>query len=143
MNEFKQVNQLPLERNQSLKIFGIVCVSTSIPTELLKDKLTLTVIASYSQVEAFENCIKVLTMMGKNPNEYRHLLTTQMEAKEVIDVSAQKEVTLISKPERKKTVEETMVDNIRIVFNLVGTAAQKKTMESVIEKFVDYSSKKK
>lgn len=137
-------NKLGLERTQKLQIFAVMSARKTVPQELLKNSFALCVLASYTEAEAMIGVGHGLTVTGQNINDYTlGVMRVAVDVDSLIDTRVAKPT--VSKKEDffpiivdKKTAEEKMVDDVRIMFNLVGSKEQQKVAELVIEKFKGY-----
>lgn len=143
--EGNNIKPMNLERVDSLKVFGMVSVSKEVPIENIKDKLSLTIAVTYTPAEAIISAGQALEKLGKNPANYNlGFMQLSIRAEEFIRAFNLPVTTPLDpiKNDSKKSIEEIMVDNTRMIFNLVGTTTQKRSVEKVIQKFNKYVSDK-
>ncbi len=144
----KNKKSLPLQRQDKLKVFAVVSALKTLPLEEMKNSFALGVSVAYTTLEARESVIHGIGVSGKNPDDYYiGYMVVQVDADQLIDFPAMPLVDTKEKPmpiiTDKQTVEDQMISNVRIMFNLVGTSNAKKIAEEVIAKFIKYSEKNK
>lgn len=128
-----------LERNDKLKVFAIMSAKKSVPEELLKDSFALSILVTYTPAEAVIATNQVLMSKGKNPEEYIvDCMRLMIPVEEIVNIPP----PVIEKPRFElahKTVEEMMIEHARMIFDIVGTKAQKASLEKILEKFMEYT----
>lgn len=149
MQELNSKNKLSLERNDTLKVFAVVSILKTVPEEVYKNKLALTLLVTYTEAEAVIGSSETLKLQGIDPELYKiSIMRVQLPVQDIVDMPPPppppapiQEQIVELKP--AKTVEETMIDHARMIFNLVGNPAQQKMLNSVIGKFTEYTASKK
>lgn len=150
-------NPLPLIRHEKLKIFAVMTILKTMPLDVLKGNLTLSIAVTYTDSEAIMGARKTIRQLGNNPDDHvvPYMIIGQ-DAESFIDIPPVQEVQSLVMPdmklepgatipvkEEKKTSVESMVSFVRYVFAKGGTKAQQKGAEGVIKKFEEYVSKTK
>ena len=138
---------LPLEKSEKLKVYAILSALKTVPEETLKTSLALSLMVGYSIGDIIVGSADAIRIQGRNPEDYRiGCMQIGVPLEEVVELPVVKNgrpTGVVPVDVDKKTVEEKMIDNVRIMFNLVGTKDQKRTAEWVIKKFNDYVDGKK
>ena len=138
---------LPLQRQEKLKVFAVVSALKSLPLEEMKNSFALGLSVAYTQIEAREGIIASIKMSGKNPEDYSiGYMNMGIDADQLIDFPEMPVVDIAEKPlpviTDKQTVEEQMINDVRIMFRLVGNAKENKIADEIIKKFTEYSKSK-
>jgi len=152
---------LQMERSEKLKVFAVLSKHNDVPHELVKGKLVLAIVISYTPAEAVMGATAVLAQSGKNPQEYntpymligRELAgVIQVESPAVpsveeilaaprIQKEAEEEAGVTARADTSAATKSAadLASYVRFVFSKAGTRAQKKTAEAVIVKFQKYA----
>ncbi len=149
----EQPKPLSMERTEKLKIYTVLSVKKTVPKEIVENGLALILLASYTEPEAMMAVGFGLKASGKNIDDYiLGVMRVQVDLDKLVDADLLKAgmetpatpVNVVPVVVDKKTVEEQMIENVRIMFNLVGTSAQEQAvMKRVVKKFEDYVAEKK
>lgn len=136
---------LSLERKEALKVFSILSALKTVPTNILQESFCLSLVATYTLAEAMAGAYQGLRDQGKNPNDYiLNCMQICAPVESIANLSKPMPVPIATPTvsEKKKTVEQYMIDNVSHVFNLVGNASEQKAAQKVIAKFIAFADKK-
>ena len=148
---------LPTRRQEKLKVFAVLSALKTVPEPLLKDSFALSLMLGYTEAEIIVGSREAIKANDRNPDDYIvGCMKIGVDIEEIIDLPIVEEgkveshpIKIASPAETFKeqelqvisTVEEYMISNLRTMFNLVGSAEEKKIAEKIIKKFTAYSKK--
>lgn len=130
-----EATPLPINRQEKLKLFVVVALHKDVPAEVIKDKIGLLLLATYSKPEALLAAAQALAQMGKDPTQ--HVVPHMIIERNAEDVVVMPPIAPVDpKPTLAKSKEE-MTHYVQYVFNNVNaTPVQIDVMNEVIGKFL-------
>lgn len=138
------VPKLDLERNDKLKVFGVVSILKSAPLEELKNSFSLSLLLTYTRAECLLIIPEVLRRDNKNPDDYiLDYINVTMPVEQIVNTTTPAVPAQVEKVENGKSLEDNMINNVCQVFEVAGTKEQKRVAMLVIEKFKEFVDKKK
>lgn len=138
-NTNSPIPKLNLQREQKLQIFAVMSALKTIPVETLKTSFSLSLLLTYSAVDAVVASRQIMEGKGMNPElYYMDCMVTSMPVEAVIalpEVNKPVPTPVVEPTKPQETVEEFMIRNVRMVFNMVGDKKEQEMAEKVIARF--------
>jgi len=134
--ETKPDKLLPLERNDKLKMYGMVALDQSVPEELVKDKIYLSTCLAYTDqdaVVALANEIRKLPAEPKRTFKIPWLMLSR-PLDELIETPTPMELITPEVEVEKKKTDDDLVAYVRYVFES-GSNGDRELAEGVIKQF--------
>jgi len=143
MGDKQNIEPMGLERKFKLQFFAITSVHKDLKQVIESDKkkIVLSTVVAYSSSEAVIASRQVLRTLGADPDDYiipSSILSTEIQ--KLVKVSKNNAITPrltvpgVKEITKQKSIQD-MFSYIRLVFDTVGTKAEKKVAEKVIKKF--------
>ena len=138
-NKEVTTNPLPpqtLQRIEKLKVYAILSGEKGEKLIAVKDKLVLSLILAYNDSEAVMAANKMIQMVGKQPETYQipFMLTKADIDKLIPELNHPKLVPVLMESQVEVSPED-MIEYVKQIFKIAGTANQRKVAGAVIDKY--------
>ena len=147
--QISNLNPLPLERVEKLKVFAILSARNDLSKEIFNDqKLSLSLTAAYNGGDAIIGARQGLLNINLKPEDYKiPVMMISIYADKIIQQESKLNIPgtppeikipdgALKLPEKKaKKSTEEITAHILYVFDKVGTDEEKETAKKVIDKF--------
>ena len=131
-----QIIQLPpqtLQRVEKLKVYAILSGEKGEALVAVKNKLVISLVLAYNDTEALIGAKESIAKIGKKPEEYQTpFMITHAVLEELIPNLNQNKHLVGGEVEASPG---DVIEFVKEMFNVVGTANQKKSADAVIEKY--------